>query len=101
MSEPKLPTSTEMKVLELLATRAQMYGLEMVRENSSLKRGTIYVLLGRLEDKGFVRSWQEERESDRSGMPRRLYAITGLGQQAYKTVSEYRADAPALGWEGA
>ena len=59
-----------------------MYGLEMVRASSKLKRGTIYVLLDRMEDKGLVKSWKEAKRANVAGMPRRLYKITGLGQRA-------------------
>ncbi|HLM01068.1 MAG TPA: helix-turn-helix transcriptional regulator, partial [Pyrinomonadaceae bacterium] len=54
-----------------------------------IKRGTIYTTLQRMEDKGFVVSRQEEKLNDvlenippRSGIPRRLYEITGVGQRA-------------------
>lgn len=58
-----------------------MYGLEMVRESKRLKRGTIYVTLERMADRGLVSSRQVFEETQ-SGLPRRLYAITGLGRVA-------------------
>ena len=43
-------------ILELLARSPRpMYGLELIEQSAGfLKRGTIYVLLGRLEDRGLV-----------------------------------------------
>jgi PadR family transcriptional regulator, regulatory protein PadR len=77
-----IPTGKEAVALELLRGGREMYGLEMVRaSNGALLRGTIYVLLDRLEDKGWVSS-RVEKQSDQSGMPRPRYRITGLGQRA-------------------
>lgn len=54
----------------------------MVEESKgSLKRGTIYVLLDRLEEKGFVSS-RTDAVARASGIPRKLYRITGHGQRA-------------------
>lgn len=80
----KLPSGKEVVVLALLTTKHEMYGLEMVKASSDLKRGTIYVLLGRMEDKGFIKS-REVKEENMSGLPRRLYSVTGLGQRAYQS----------------
>lgn len=79
---PKLPSSKEAEILDLLLSGREMYGLEMIRESGGgLKRGTIYVLLDRLQDQGFVSSRKEET-SDASGLARRYYRITGQGQRA-------------------
>ena len=76
----KLPSPTEIAVLELLSGK-EMYGLEMVKASDRLTRGSIYVILNRMEDKGLVSS----RVADVSGplAGRRIYSITGLGQRAY------------------
>ena len=61
----------------------ERYGLELLRlSNGGLKRGTIYTTLQRMEDKGFVVSRQEDKPDDVSGIPRRLYEITGAGERA-------------------
>ncbi len=72
----KLPSPTEIAVLELLAAK-EMYGLEMVKASERLCRGSIYVILNRMEDKGLVLS----RVVGAAG--RRIYSITGQGQRAY------------------
>jgi len=75
-----------MLVLELLEPGRERFGLELVElSGGALKRGTIYVTLGRMEDKGLVESRQEDapRAGDRpGGMPRRLYRITAVGHAA-------------------
>ncbi|HKV64562.1 MAG TPA: helix-turn-helix transcriptional regulator [Candidatus Acidoferrum sp.] len=76
----------EALVLELLLQNPtkEMYGLEMVAgSRNKLKRGTVYVTLDRMEDKGFVESHLEEPRPNVSGLPRRLYRVTGYGQKIY------------------
>ena len=85
MAEPdfKLPSGKELIVLEMLVTTREMYGLQMIEASENrLKRGTIYVLLSRMEDKGYIKSRQVKEEKT-PGMPKRLYHVTGLGQRTY------------------
>lgn len=80
---PQLPRLSEKEavILELLVARGEMYGLELVqRSGGRLKRGTVYVTLGRMEEKGLVRSHLEER-GESEGPSRRLYEMTGLGHR--------------------
>jgi DNA-binding PadR family transcriptional regulator len=74
---------TELLILQLLKNEpAGMYGLELVKASANtLKRGTVYVTLGRMEEKGFVRS-RVKREADHPGLPRPRYTITALGERA-------------------
>jgi DNA-binding PadR family transcriptional regulator len=85
---------TEYQIMSLLVGNGakEMYGLEMVQKSDQkLKKGTIYVLLDRLEKKGFIKGRTEE-ESDGT-MPRRLYKPTGLGRRAFaawSAVAQFR-----------
>jgi len=84
----KLPRLSEKEylILDLLRSGGEQYGLEMVKLSAgTLKRGTIYVTLGRMEDKGFVRSRREKSPTD-PGMPRRLYQITGEGVRVLQAI---------------
>lgn len=75
-------TKTEALVLQQLASAAgsELYGLEMVKaSDGALKMGSIYVILDRLQRKGFVESQREELPLDAQRPPRRLYKITGTG----------------------
>lgn len=64
---------SEALILDLLASRGALYGLQMVdASKGALKRGGIYVTLGRMEEKGFVTSAPAEGG-------RRLYEPTALG----------------------
>ncbi len=66
-------------MLELLSD-GEKYGLELVRESrGSLKRGTIYTTLSRMQDKGLVESRSEDKPDHVPGIPRRLYRPTPDG----------------------
>lgn len=71
----------EYTILDLLRSGGELYGLEMINESEGkLKRGSIYVTLSRMEQKGYIES-RQEIDTSISGMPRRLYKINGLGQK--------------------
>lgn len=78
MNIPRL-SPKERVILELLVAKGEMYGLEMVHESKALKRGTVYVTLARMAEKGFVES--REVEAPEPGPSRRMYKATGLGQR--------------------
>ena len=84
-------SATESLVLELLRGRDR-FGLELVEASEGrLKRGSVYVTLSRMEAKGFVESWQEDRAPGAIGLPRRLYRATGYGlkvHDAYQLLRE-------------
>ena len=91
-------SATESLILDLLEPR-ERFGLEMVEISAGrLKRGSIYVTLGRMELKGFVESRQEERMPGAIGLPRRLYRATSYGlkvRDAYRLLREALALKPA------
>ena len=99
MAESRLPSmsSAESLVLELLSG-SERYGLELVEASGGkLKRGSVYVTLSRMEDKGFVESRQEERPAGAIGLPRRLYRATSYGLKvhgAYQLLREALALRP-------
>jgi PadR family transcriptional regulator, regulatory protein PadR len=85
MSRPAALTlpPKEALILELLVLHGEMYGLELVTaSDGSLKRGTVYVTLGRMEDKGLIKSGLVSPPADEGGLPRRLYAPTAAGRRA-------------------
>jgi PadR family transcriptional regulator PadR len=97
MVNPRLPSMspTESLVMELLRGR-ERYGLELVdASDGALKRGSVYVTLARMEEKGFVDSRQEDRVQGASGLPRRLYRATPYGRKVHSAFSTLR-DALAL-----
>lgn len=88
----RLPSAKEVLVLEMLLGTQKMYGLEMVKQKpKDLKRGTIYVTLNRMEDRGLIVSEKEDNPNI-AGLARRLYRITGYGQQSYKAWQRAEAE---------
>lgn len=61
-----------------------MYGLEMVRSSTIIKRGTIYVMLGRMENKGWVSSSLDPADGN-EGSNRRKYQPTAEGRKVLRT----------------
>jgi DNA-binding PadR family transcriptional regulator len=72
-----------MLVMKLLADAAGgMYGLEIVEASKgAVKRGSVYVLLGRLEVNGFVKSTTPKVAPDHAGLPRPTYRLTAVGMR--------------------
>ena len=95
-SLPTLPPK-ERLILECLVSEGPLYGLQLVAlSKGALKRGTVYVTLGRMEAKGYLTSEQEAAPSGAIGLPRRLYRPTALGQRALRA---WNLVARELVWE--
>jgi PadR family transcriptional regulator PadR len=72
----------ELLILELLLRHDELYGLQLVSESRGrLKRGTVYVTLGRMEDKGYITSKLDDSPPGAGGLPRRIYSATPLGRR--------------------
>jgi len=68
-------------ILDLLRG-GEMYGLELVTSSDgALKRGTVYVTLGRMEEKGLIVSRIGDEAPAAGGLPRRVYKPTAYGKQ--------------------
>lgn len=94
-STPDLPSLSrkEAIILEMLVGgRRELYGLEMVNfSEGNLKRGTIYVTLQRMQEKGLIDSRQEPRTAPEIGIARRLYRNTGCGEYALRAYKAAQA----------
>ena len=51
------------------------------RSGGRLKRGTLYVTLGRMQSKGYIESWTEPLPQGAMGLPRRFYRPTPFGRR--------------------
>lgn len=82
----------EILVLQLLS-KERMYGYQMIMEMKNrshglfeMKEGTLYPILYRLEDDGFIKSeWSEPKNKE---MSRKYYVITLLGIETLKELKE-------------
>ena len=74
-------SDTEAYIIQALVVGGEMYGLELMKQSEGrLKRGTIYVTLHRMQEKGFVDS-KPDPDHTGPGLQRRLYTASGLGQR--------------------
>ena len=75
-------SATERLIVALLVDHQELFGLQMVElSKGRLKRGTVYVTLGRMQEKGLLESRQEPLPAGAIGLPRRLYRPTGLAMR--------------------
>jgi DNA-binding PadR family transcriptional regulator len=95
--EPVRLTAKERVILSLLVGHGtEMYGLEMVAHSEGkLSRGSIYVLLDRLEERGLVSSRLQERAPGMAGIARRLYRPTAYGRRVFQLWEELQRLASA------
>ena len=82
-SQKSWPSGKELEVLRLLQSAGKgMYGLELVEKSrGAVGRASVYVFLGRLEEKGFV-TVTRPTSGKHPGMQRPIYKISGLGARA-------------------
>ena len=80
---PGLPkvSKTERLILEQLVNHPPgKYGLEIVNDSGgAVRRGSVYVLLERLEERGLIKCERNENTPKQGGLPRPIYSATGLG----------------------
>lgn len=87
MAQSPLPrlSDKERLILELLVEHGDLYGLQLVAASRRrLKRGSVYVTLSRMMEKGFVESGAGPRAPSDTGLPRPLYRPTILGKRVLR-----------------
>lgn len=85
-------------MLELLVANGKSYGLQLVTASDGrLKRGTVYVTLGRMEEKGYVESEPDPMAADDLVLPRRMYRPSPYG---LKVLEAWEVMRRTLLWEG-
>ena len=81
MSRKRSLSVPTIKVLGVMLqdTTGEYYGLDLC-QRAGLLTGTVYPILQRLEDRGWLESRREDIDPRQVGRPpRRLYRLTGLG----------------------
>lgn len=106
MGTPRMTLQTQLVLRVLLEEPAgQRYGLELC-ESAGLPAGTIYPILARLEQAGWVNSeWEDPAVHEEAGRPRRrCYRITldGAEQARVALARSHRSrKQPVPGWVAA
>jgi PadR family transcriptional regulator len=98
--EPRLSAQT-IKVLSTLMSHPadELSGAEIAKR-SHLASGTLYPILSRLEDAGWLESrWEEGRAADLGRPRRRYYKITAAGaKRVEKLVRDLTPSVGRLAW---
>src|SRR5262245_9661603 len=91
MSDARPMGYATLQVLQAIAS-GYLYGFEIM-DATGLPSGTVYPILSKLEDSGYLKSrWEDARIARREKRPpRRSYEITGHGREALQdSVEKYR-----------
>ena len=86
MNDNEFPalSGIEFLIMDMLERNGEMFGLQMVDESDgALKKGTIYVTLGRMVDKGLLDSYSGNNDPGTHGQIR-LYSATDWGERVFK-----------------
>lgn len=87
MTRTRKPSSSTLKILECLsASPGGLHGYALMKA-SGLASGTLYPILGRLSERGWLEKHWETGE-DVSGPPRRIYTITSVGRTQFESSTE-------------
>ena len=87
MKKYQLGEFEEVVILTIGVLYKEAYGVSIKKEiESRLSRnvsmGALHTALVRLEDKGYIKSFDGEATEERAGRPRKYFQITALGKKA-------------------
>jgi len=87
MKKYQLGEFEEIVILTIAILHKDAYGVSIKEEiegrlERDVSMGALHAALVRLEDKGYVKSFNGEATEDRAGRPRRYFQITALGKKA-------------------
>lgn len=90
----------EVVLLAILAVDENAYGVPIRARIEEAGRktsvGALYVTLDRLQDKGFVESWEGEATPQRGGRAKKYFRVTGTGRDAINQTEATRANLRGL-----
>lgn len=93
MTRLRKPSASTLMILKSLSNSPEgLHGYALMKA-SGLASGTLYPILTRLTERGWLeKAWDMDEET--SGPPRRIYTLTNLGR---KQLEQYRGDVPSIG----
>ena len=87
MTRDRKPSSSTLKILDCLTRSPDgLHGYALMKA-SGLASGTLYPILARLADRGWLTK-QWETGEDISGPPRRIYSLTPVGRAQFEGVRD-------------
>jgi PadR family transcriptional regulator PadR len=87
MKKFQLGEFEEIVILTIAILYKEAYGVAIKKEIETrlarnVSMGAMHTALVRLEDKGYIKSFDGEKGEERMGRPRRYYQITAVGKKA-------------------
>ena len=87
MTRIRRPSAATIKILNSLAASPEGQHGYALMQSSGLASGTLYPILKRLSDRGWLsKSWETDEEA--AGPPRRVYRLTPIGHSQLNTFAE-------------
>src|SRR5687767_7812215 len=100
MKKYQLGEFEEIVILTVGILYKKAYGVSIKKEietrlSRGVSMGALHTALKRLEDKGYIKSFDGESTEERAGRPKKYFQITALGKKAM----EYSKDTRNQLWE--
>jgi DNA-binding PadR family transcriptional regulator len=97
MKKYQLGEFEEIVILTVAVLHKEAYGLAVKKEieerlGRNVSMGALHTALVRLEDKGYIRSYEGESTEERMGRPKKYFQITALGKKAMEYTRDTRND---------
>jgi len=97
MKKYQLGEFEEIVILTIGVLYKEAYGVAIKKEiearlSRQVSMGAMHTALVRLEDKGYIKSFNGEVTEERMGRPRRYFQITALGKKAMEYSRDTRND---------
>ena len=97
MKKYQLGEFEEIVLLTVAILHKEAYGVSIKREiearlNRGVSMGALHTALVRLEDKGYIKSYDGETTDDRMGRPKKYAQITALGKRALEHARDTRQE---------
>src|SRR5688572_9765326 len=96
----KLPSPTEMRLLEILSEHGELAGREVAKAyakeyKTTVSYGTLYTTMRRLKEQGLVATRDDEDEDGRV----RFFSIDPRGKAALNAARRYQAAVSGAAWK--
>ena len=97
MKKYRLGEFEEVVILTIGVLYKEAYGVSIKKEiearlDRKVSMGALHTALVRLEDKGYIRSFDGEATDERAGRPKKYFQITALGRKAMAYSRETREE---------
>jgi DNA-binding PadR family transcriptional regulator len=97
MKKYQLGEFEEIVILTIAVLYKEAYGVAIKNEietrlSRNVSMGAMHTALVRLEDKGYIKSYDGEGTEERAGRPKKYFQITALGKKAMEYSRDTRND---------